>query len=126
MLDGSCMLNCALQQATLTDLLCTANRLALGRLDLKQKPVAVFGLGDSIGYGDYFCDAMEEIYNTFKATGARMVGHRPTQGYDHEGSKALLDDNTFCGLALDEDNQDDLSADRIKLWVAQISEEMKA
>lgn len=72
--------------------------------------MAVFGLGDSIGYGDYFCDAMEEIYNTFKATGARMVGHWPTQGYDHEGSKALLDDSTFCGFALDEDNQDDLSA----------------
>ncbi|DBA89413.1 TPA: hypothetical protein ACH3X1_004048 [Trebouxia sp. C0004] len=56
-------------------------------LDLKHKPVAVFGLGDSVGYGDYFCDAMEEIYNTFKATGARMVGHWPAQGYDHEGSK---------------------------------------
>ncbi|DBB17496.1 hypothetical protein WJX82_011312 [Trebouxia sp. C0006] len=96
------------------------------RLDLKDKPVAVFGLGDSIGYGDYFCDAMEEIYNTFKATGAKMVGHWPTQGYDHEGSKALLDDNTFCGLALDEDNQDDLSADRVQKWVAQISKEMKA
>jgi hypothetical protein len=42
------------------------------------------------------------------------------------GIQALLDDNTFCGLALDEDNQDDLSADRIKMWVAQISKEMKA
>lgn len=42
------------------------------------------------------------------------------------GVQALLDDNTFCGLALDEDNQDDLSADRIKTWVAQISKEMKA
>lgn len=56
-------------------------------LDLKDKPVAVFGLGDSIGYGEYFCDAMEEIYSTFKATGAKMVGHWPTDGYDHEGSK---------------------------------------
>ncbi len=41
------------------------------------------------------------------------------------GMQALLDDNTFCGLALDEDNQDDLSADRVKKWVAQISKEMK-
>ena len=38
--------------------------------------------------------------------------------------QALLDDSTFCGLALDEDNQDDLSAGRIKNWVAQISSEM--
>ena len=39
--------------------------------------------------------------------------------------QALIDDSTFCGLALDEDNQDDLSADRIKNWVAQISSEME-
>ena len=58
-------------------------------LDLKDKPVAVFGLGDSIGYGEDFCDAMEEIYSTFKATGAKMVGHWPTDGYDHEGSKVF-------------------------------------
>ena len=42
------------------------------------------------------------------------------------GVQALLDDHTFCGLALDEDNQDNLSADRIKTWVAQIGKEMKA
>ena len=31
-------------------------------LDLSDKPVAVFGLGDSVSYGEYFCDAMEEVY----------------------------------------------------------------
>lgn len=59
-------------------------------LDLKGKPVAVFGLGDSIGYGEYFCDAMEELYSTFKATGAKMVGHWPADGYQHEDSKVLF------------------------------------
>ena len=24
--------------------------------------MAVFGLGDSVSYGEYFCDAMEEVY----------------------------------------------------------------
>ena len=38
--------------------------------------------------------------------------------------QALIDDGTFCGLALDEDNQDDMSADRIKNWVAQLKKEM--
>ena len=38
--------------------------------------------------------------------------------------QALLDDNTFCGLPLDEDNQDDLSADRIKGWVSQLKKEI--
>ena len=31
-------------------------------LNLKGKPVAVYGLGDSVSYGDYFCDAMEEVH----------------------------------------------------------------
>ena len=26
-------------------------------LDMSSKKVAVFGLGDSLSYGDYFCDA---------------------------------------------------------------------
>ena len=38
--------------------------------------------------GDYFCDALDEIYSTFKATGAKMVGHWPAEGYKHEDSKA--------------------------------------
>merc|ERR1719382_1185450 len=29
-------------------------------LDLKGKKVAIFGLGDQAGYGDNFCDAMDE------------------------------------------------------------------
>ena len=59
----------------------------LSGLDLKGKPVAVFGLGDAVGYSEYFCDAMDEIYTTFKATGAKMIGHWPAEGYEHEGSK---------------------------------------
>lgn len=30
-------------------------------LDLSKQKVAVFGLGDSLSYGDYFCDAMGEV-----------------------------------------------------------------
>ena len=37
-------------------------------------------------------------------------------GYDHDASKAQKGDQ-FVGLALDEDNQPELSADRIKAWV---------
>ncbi|BDA49915.1 Flavodoxin [Coccomyxa sp. Obi] len=93
------------------------------RLDMKGKPVAVFGLGDSIGYGEYFCDAMEELYSTFKATGAKMVGHWPADGYQHEDSKALLGDGHFCGLALDQDNEDDKTEERIQAWAAQLKKE---
>ena len=56
---------------------------------MSNKPVAVFGLGDAVGYSEYFCDAMEEIYSTFKAAGAKMIGHWPADGYEHEDSKVL-------------------------------------
>ena len=40
----------------------TPSRDVCAGLDLNGKPVAVFGLGDSVSYGEYFCDAMEEVY----------------------------------------------------------------
>lgn len=94
---------CTLRVAGLPDrspvLMCLAGRtvcaskhrraLEIAGIDLKGKPVAVFGLGDAVGYSEYFCDAMEEIYSTFKATGAKMIGHWPADGYEHEGSKVL-------------------------------------
>ncbi|KAK9808355.1 hypothetical protein WJX73_005493 [Symbiochloris irregularis] len=92
-------------------------------LSLSGKPVAVYGLGDSVGYGDYYCDAMEEIYRHFKEAGANMVGHWPTDDYQHSGSKSVLDDGKFCGLALDVENEDDKTEDRIKGWVAQLKSE---
>merc|ERR1711904_491169 len=49
-------------------------------LDLGGKPVAVFGCGDSAGYGDNFCDGIEEIHSTFEAAGAKMVGKVSAEG----------------------------------------------
>lgn len=38
--------------------------------------------------------------------------------------QALIDDDTFCGLPLDEDNEDDKTLDRVKAWVKQLKGEM--
>merc|ERR1719171_2658557 len=38
----------------------------LANLDLSGKKVAIFGLGDQGGYGDNFCDAMDELVSCFK------------------------------------------------------------
>ena len=43
-------------------------------LDLKGKKVACFGCGDSIGYGENFCDAVDELHEVCKARGAEMFG----------------------------------------------------
>merc|ERR1719388_620977 len=47
---------------------------SLRGMDFAGKPVAVFGVGDSVGYGDNFCDAIEELHSTFESAGAKMLG----------------------------------------------------
>jgi flavodoxin len=44
-------------------------------LDLSDKPVAVFGLGDSVSYGEYFCDAMEEVYRCVPCSDSEATLH---------------------------------------------------
>ena len=46
----------------------------LAGLDLKGKKVAIFGVGDQSGYGDNFCDAMDEIATCFEKQGAEIIG----------------------------------------------------
>ena len=72
-------------------------------LDLSGKKVAVFGCGDSSGYGDYFCDAIEEIHTTFAAAGATMVGNWAADGSDENHTYDFVDsksctDGVFLGL----------------------------
>jgi flavodoxin I len=91
-------------------------------MDLGGKPVAVFGVGDSAGYGDNFCDAIEELHSTFEAAGAKMLGYVSADGYQHSESKSVAD-GKFLGLPLDQDNEDDMTEARVKSWVAQIKGE---
>merc|ERR1712079_150003 len=90
--------------------------------DLGGKPVAVFGCGDSQGYGDNFCDGIEELHETFAAAGAKMMGYVDASAYQHEESKSEKN-GKFLGLPLDEDNESDMSPDRISAWVKQIKGE---
>jgi len=94
----------------------------LTSMDLAGKKVAVFGLGDQAGYGDNFCDAMDELTSCFKAQGAEIVGSWSIDGYDHEESKSI-DGGKFVGLACDEDNQPDQSEERVKAWITQLKGE---
>jgi len=91
-------------------------------LDLCGKPVAIFGVGDSAGYGDNFCDAIEELHSTFSSAGAKMLGYVAASDYQHSDSKSVQDDK-FLGLPLDEDNEYDMTDDRVKKWVDQIKSE---
>ncbi len=87
--------------------------------DLAGKTVALFGLGDQESYPDDFVSAMGELFDLVSNAGAEVVGAWPSSGYTFNDSGALDGDN-FVGLALDQDNQADLTAGRIQHWVAQI------
>ncbi len=49
-----------------------------------------------------------------------MSGHWSTETYEFEKSKALLDENTSYGLALDEGTRYDLSQERIDKWLTSL------
>ena len=87
--------------------------------DFAGKPIAIVGLGDSSGYSDFFCDAMEELYTAFLQSGAKMIGKVPTDSYTYDDSKSVID-GKFCGLAIDEDNESELTDQRLNDWVIQI------
>lgn len=92
-------------------------------VDFSGKTVALFGLGDQFGYGDYFLDAMGMLHDVIVANGARIVGHWSTEGYDFEASKAEIPgEGLFVGLALDEDQQEELTLERLNRWCRQIHE----
>lgn len=96
----------------------------LEEIDFADKLVAIFGLGDQEDYAEYFCDAMQPLRDIAESRGAIIVGNWSTEGYEFEASKALVDDNTFIGLCIDEDRQPELTEERVDKWVNQVYDEM--
>ncbi|WP_237058873.1 flavodoxin [Microbulbifer sediminum] len=93
-------------------------------IDFSGKTVALFGLGDQFGYGDYFLDAMGMLHDVIVANGAAIVGHWSTEGYEFEASKAEIEgEGRFVGLAIDEDQQEELTAGRLNQWCRQVARE---
>lgn len=99
----------------------------IATVDLTGKQIALFGLGDQEGYGEWYLDAMGLLHDQLKQVGAQFVGYWPNQGYTFDASKALIeDDNRFVGLALDEDSQYEQSEERIATWCEQVLTEYQA
>ncbi len=87
-------------------------------VDFSGKTVAFFGLGDQEGYEDNFVDAMGILHNAAVKQGATVVGNGwPSEDYEYSDSIAEQEDGTFVGLAIDDDNQFELTEERVKKWV---------
>ncbi|MAZ88137.1 MAG: flavodoxin FldA [Cellvibrionaceae bacterium] len=93
----------------------------VSEVDFTGKTIALFGLGDQFGYGDYFLDAMGMLHDVIVERGGTLVGYWSVEGYEFDASKALTEDGQhFVGLAIDEDQQEDLTADRLNRWCEQV------
>jgi flavodoxin I len=95
----------------------------LSGLDLSGKMVAYFGTGNQYQFSSTFGDALSLIHDGIKVTGARHIGTWPVDGYEHSDSKAV-EGSQFIGLLLDEENQSDLTDERIHNWTSKLKEEI--
>jgi flavodoxin I len=94
----------------------------LDTIDFNGKKIAYFGAGDQVGYADNFQDAMGILEEKIVSLGGTTVGYWPTDGYDFSESKAVRD-GKFVGLALDDDNQSELTERRVQTWATQLKSE---
>ncbi len=89
----------------------------IDELDFTHKTVAFFGLGDQLGYSEWFVDAMGILHDKIVEQGAQGIGRWPIVGYEFNTSKPLVENKKeFVGLAIDEVNQADLTDERIREW----------
>ncbi|STO30846.1 Flavodoxin [Fusobacterium necrogenes] len=87
--------------------------------NLSGKKIALIGVGDQAGFGDTFVDAIGAIYEEIKDMGITLVGKTSTDGYSFSSSRAVVDDE-FVGLVIDENNQSELTDERINAWVEMV------
>ncbi len=61
----------------------------------------------------------------FTENGGKLIGRWPTEGYEFDNSLAL-DGDEFLGLGLDNDNEEELTEERLIIWAELIRDEFVA
>jgi flavodoxin I len=93
-------------------------------MDLKDKTIALFGLGDQKGYPENFLDGMGILAGIFEKQGARLVGFTSNEGYQYESSMAERGDQ-FCGLGIDYESQGSKNKARVSAWIEKLKLEFR-
>jgi len=94
-------------------------------LDLKNRKVAILGMGDQKNYPSAFADGVGKMARMLRDMGVVLVGRTSTEGYAFSASKAV-ESGKFLGLIIDEDNQHELTLPRVKAWAKQLKKEFAA
>jgi len=91
--------------------------------DLSGLKIAAFELGNQVLYPGHFVDGLGIVEAEIAKTNASLIGQWPTEGYVHTSSEGVQN-KLFFGLALDEDNESELTPERAKKWVGQLIKEV--
>lgn len=91
----------------------------LATKNLSGKKVGFIGVGDQASFGDTFVDGIGIIYEEIKDKGITLVGKTSVDSYSFSSSKAV-DGDEFIGLVIDENNQSELTDERINAWVEKV------
>ena len=103
-----------------------SNWQQVANLNLSDKIVALYGMGDQVGYPQWFQDALGMLHDELTPTGCHFIGYWPNKGYQFTASKALTADGKyFLGLAIDDENQYQQTEERIEQWTSQLLAEIE-
>lgn len=95
----------------------------LDEANFDEKYIAFIGVGDQANYSDTFCSSLGTLYEKIKDKNIKLIGQWPTEGYEFDDTTAIVNEK-FLGLILDEDNQAEMTDDRIATWVENIKKEI--
>ncbi|RLD92204.1 MAG: flavodoxin [Bacteroidetes bacterium] len=87
-------------------------------ISFEKKKVAIVGLGNCFLYPSHFVDGMADLYERLTKQNAKVLGKVDAKDYDFTDSEAVDDDGFFCGLAIDEDNEPELTSGRLENWIS--------
>lgn len=94
--------------------------------DFSGKKVGFVGTGDQEAYCDNYLDAIGKMSVPVRKSGGEIFGRWPSEGYNHTHSLGQDEDGMWVGLALDNDNQEELTEERMDKWIEQIKGELGA
>jgi flavodoxin I len=87
-------------------------------VSLEKKKIAIVGLGNCVLYPEHFADGMAVLRERIKQQNGEIVGKVEAKDYDFTDSESLDDEGYFCGLAIDEDNEAELTTERLEKWIS--------
>lgn len=94
---------------------------SFSKMDFSDKLVAIFALGDSASFSSSFAESMRVIYDAINDK-VKITGKVADEGYTYDDSSAVID-GVWVGLPLDEDNEYDMTEERLSNWVEKLKKE---